>query len=110
MRIRRSVEYRATSRRARRFHTDHFVVLYTRGAGSTTRTGITVSRRVGNAVIRNRVKRYVREFVRVRMVSLDEPYDLVFIAKPGAGQCEHRQIEGELESFWSYLEGRVGRR
>lgn len=109
-RIRRSAEYRALSRRARRFHTAHFVVLYTAGSGPGTRTGITVSRRVGNAVIRNRVKRFVREFVRKRKGSLPRSFDLVIIAKPGAGACEHHEIDEELESFWAYLVRRKSRR
>lgn len=97
------------ARRARRFHTDHFVVLYTRGSGPSARVGITVSRKVGNAVVRNRIKRYVREFARTHAACLPEAYDVVVIAKPGAGACAHRELDGELEAFGRYLIRKVRR-
>jgi ribonuclease P protein component len=85
-------------------------VLYTLGNGPATRTGITVSRKVGNAVVRNRIKRFVREFVRTRTSSLPGSFDLVIIAKPGAGARDHHEINEELESFWTYLARRKSRR
>ena len=85
-------------------------MLYTPGSRPGTRTGITVSRKVGNAVIRNRVKRFVREFVRTHTAALPGTYDLVVIAKPGAGACEHVEIDEELATFWGYLARKAGRR
>lgn len=61
--------------------------MHERGDGGRTRLGITVTRRVGNAVRRNRIKRLVREWFRQRGDGLGA-CDLVVIAK--------REIEPKL--------------
>ena len=61
-RLLRRADFVRVQSRGRKIHTERFLVLFTPGSG---RVGITVSKRVGNAVTRNRIKRLVREFVRL---------------------------------------------
>jgi ribonuclease P protein component len=60
-----------------------------------SRVGITVSSRVGNAVVRNRCKRWVREFVR-RHKPLLPAGDLVIIAKTSAATLAHDMLDRDL--------------
>jgi ribonuclease P protein component len=53
----------------------------------TSRLGITVSRRVGNAVVRNRIKRRVREWFRREKDQFQTGVDLVVIARAGAANA-----------------------
>ena len=57
------------------------VVVASREAPSAPRLGITASRRVGNAVERNRVKRRVREWFRRERASWTAPLDVLVIAR-----------------------------
>ena len=68
--------------------------------------GITVSRRVGNAVVRNRVKRWVREFARRRMGSLPVAWDIVVIARPRAAEPDHDSVVGEMDELFDFLSER----
>ena len=62
------------------------------------RLGVTVSRQVGNAVVRNRVKRCIREWFRGSRHRLAKDIDLVVIARRGAGTRTGREIARELSS------------
>ncbi len=95
-RLRRRREYLAVQQEGRRRHTAHFVVIVRPAPGDGARLGITASSRVGNAVVRNRVKRVVREVFRRRRHRLASD-DLVVIAKPGAEHLSYAQAATELE-------------
>ncbi|MGE3164185.1 MAG: ribonuclease P protein component [Planctomycetota bacterium] len=64
------------------------------------RLGLAVSRRVGNAVVRNRVKRRLRELFRRHRAALPGSVDLVVIPQPGAGELPFDQFRAQvLELF-----------
>ena len=65
--------------------TESFVVLV-RARTEHTRLGITVGRRVGNAVVRNRVKRLIREWFRRERSAIGAGWDIVVIARPAAAR------------------------
>lgn len=81
--LRRADFLRAT-RQGRRFSTEYFLLyLFDRKDSGPVRLGITVTRKVGNAVRRNRIKRLVREWYRHMQAHPDAlaGCDLVVIAK-----------------------------
>lgn len=96
-------------RTGRRVAGRQFVLLATPSRGSHPRLGLTVSRRVGNAVTRNRVKRQVREWFRSARSGLG-PLDLVVIARPRAAEVPSGSIHEELADLVSQLEAREERR
>ena len=60
------------------------------------RVGYTVSKKVGNAVTRNRVKRWIREAVRHHHHCVDSQVDVVFIASPRTARSNYQRIEREI--------------
>jgi ribonuclease P protein component len=109
-RLHRSAEFIRLQRSGLRFQSPHFV-LYA-GTLETeperSRLGVTVSRRIGNAVIRNRVKRRVREIFRGRIRdSLVKGTSLVVIARAGAGSLASASITDELIAGARNLSARI---
>jgi len=63
------------------------------------RYGLSVSRRIGNAVVRNRVKRLFREIL--RLTPLEPGWDIVFIARPAAATADYASLEKSISSLLS---------
>jgi ribonuclease P protein component len=108
-RLRRRGEFLRTQRTGARFQTAHFVV-YAVQTGETCppRLGITVSRRVGIAVMRNRVKRRVRECFRLKLrAAIPQGTDLLVIARTGAPRLSTHAIVDELTTAALNLARRI---
>lgn len=69
------------------------------GAIGYTRIGFSVSRRIGNAVTRNRVKRRLREVMRRKLAGITPGYDLVVTARPGAANARMETLEQEAHAL-----------
>lgn len=63
------------------------------------RVGLTVSRRVGGAVVRNRVKRRVREWYRRSALAGAAALDLVVIARPSAASLSFQALSADLDAL-----------
>jgi len=111
-RIRKRPDFLRIQGGGKRFSTPHFLVFAlprTREAtdksrvASTARFGITVSRKVGCAVTRNRIKRWVRECCRREASCVGPSWDVVVVAKPHACKALHAETTAELNSVWLRL-------
>lgn len=60
------------------------------------RVGFTVSKKVGKSVIRNRVKRLLRESYRLNEEKILQGYDIIFIARNTASKASYKEIENAM--------------
>ena len=74
----------------------YFVVFGLPGGGTRTRLGITATRKCGGSVVRNRLKRVVREVFRRRAAAGAIPIDLVVNVKPSAAAATYEALAGDL--------------
>ncbi len=95
-RLRKRIEFQRLSRHGKKFQFSHFVVIKKCNDKGETRLGITVSSKVGNAVVRNRIKRLVREFFRRCRGELAAGSDILVIAKKGATNLSLSDVEKEM--------------
>jgi len=77
-----------------------FICYVARREGQGSKLGIAVSRKVGNAVVRNRVKRYIREFYRTHRRFIRQPAQVVVVARPSAARLSyHECVEALQQGF-----------
>lgn len=98
-RLLKRADFEKLSEEGNRIDSDYFVILYSRNGFGKLRLGVTVSKRVGRAVTRNRVKRLVREHFRLRKALFSDSYDVNVIAKGGTSNLSSREIRGALEAI-----------
>jgi ribonuclease P protein component len=95
-RIVRRADFIDVSLHGSRYYTRNFVVILKQNRRDATRLGITVSRRVGNSVKRNRIKRSIREFFRLSKQQIPKGYDIVVIASKEIDTCTSLKVQEEL--------------
>jgi ribonuclease P protein component len=96
VRIVRSSEYRALYKAGKKIHSERFVLFCRANNFGHLRLGITVSRKVGGAVVRNRVKRILREVFRRSLNQTPIQIDIVFNAKSGCAGVSYAELQVEL--------------
>ena len=108
-RLRKSDDF-ALARRLGRSRADRRLVLICRANGTgTTRFGFSVSKRLGNAVVRNRIKRRLKSAA--KDAPAQEGWDLVVIARQGARTADYWALKRSLDRLLrrsGVLESNVG--
>lgn len=78
---------------------NRYLILYVKGGGSG-KLGISVSKKVGNSVVRHRVKRLIKEAYRLNRDFVRQDMDFVFIARPTASGRSYAEIESALKHLF----------
>lgn len=80
-RIRKRTEFVELYRKGRRIRGRYFHLVFQPNERGFSRLGVVVSKRIGKAVVRNRIKRWFREVFRKNKAVLARPVDMVLIAQ-----------------------------
>src|SRR5919202_3894793 len=86
-RLRARADFERARRRGRSWGSPLLGLTAVRNDLELTRCGFVVSRRVGKAVVRNRVRRRLREIIRRRLPQIEAGWDVVFSARPAAARA-----------------------
>ena len=96
-------EFIRLSKCGQRIHNRHFTALLSPGLNDQTRIGVTVSKRVGHAAARNRIKRLIREVFRIQRHKLIGLWDINIIAKKEAAGLPSQQVFSSLERIFDRI-------
>ena len=113
VRLRRRGEFLAAARGSRLSRGPFVLQALTRpepGRASTIGVGITVTRKIGGAVVRNRARRRLREALRITLPGPAKPgADYVVVARPAVLNLPFAQLQAELAGAFAQAARRSGR-
>ncbi len=92
-RIRKNERFQEIRRKGRSYSNSILVLCALPNGLPYSRFGFSVSNRLGKAVERNRIRRRLREAVRLRMDTIESGWDLVFIARQPIRSADYHQMD-----------------
>ena len=103
-RILKRREFITLSETGRRVQNEQFIAVFAPNQRSRSRIGITVTKKVGPAVKRNRIKRLVREYFRLNRNKIVGNWDINIIAKRDAAGINFKETNQWLQLLFRKIE------
>lgn len=98
-RLLKSRDFRRVYEQGQRYHCSLFTIFALQNAQTHSRLGVTVTKHIGRAVVRNRCKRLVREVFRRNKWRLPEKLDLVVNVKHPMAEATYQETERQFLRF-----------
>lgn len=95
-RVRKNSHFRYIYNRGKSISNASLVMYTKRNNKPINRIGISVSKKIGKAVVRNRVKRLIKESYRNNSNKFNKGYDIIFIARVGTSNLKYKDIEKSI--------------
>lgn len=92
--VKKNIEFNNIIENGKKYYSDIFFV-YIKENGSTNRFGISVSKKIGNAVTRNKYKRRIKNIIDKYDFNY-EGYDMIFISRPKLKEYEYSYIKENI--------------
>jgi ribonuclease P protein component len=103
--LQRRTDFETVYRSGRRRSSARFVLFYRANGGPQSRFGSSVKKAVGNAVVRNRIRRRIREILRRNSSEIPSGWDLVIHPRRSVAQAPFAPLAAELLGLLRNLAG-----
>lgn len=94
--LKKNHQFQFVYRNGKSYANKYLVMYITENGMDKNRIGISVSKKVGNSVVRHRVTRLIRESYRLHEGVFNSGLDIVIVARAGAALVGYREIESAL--------------
>jgi ribonuclease P protein component len=106
-RIRKSRDFKVVQKTGSKLKSRDFLFIFLSTTYTETRVGLIVSKKVGNAVVRNRVKRRLREACRHYVHQYSKSVDVVIVAFTSAKDLGQLAVNQQVEMSLNKIQSRI---
>ena len=94
--LRKNSDFQSVYKSGKSYANKYLVIYTSKNGTDRNRLGISVSKKVGNSVVRHRIKRLVKESYRLHEQMFNSGLDIAVIARQGSDACDYASIESAL--------------
>ncbi|WAA12296.1 ribonuclease P protein component [Fervidibacillus halotolerans] len=95
-RIKKNEEFQRIFKKGKSAANRQFIIYRLENERDHFRIGLSVSKKIGNAVVRNRIKRYIRQVFHELEQEIRPSYDLIIIARKPAKDMDYHEVKQSL--------------
>ena len=102
-RIKKKKEFLLTYKKGNRYRGTYFIIIYLANGRPYSRLAAVAGKKIGNAVKRNKVKRWIKALFRRNKDLLKDSKDLVFIAKENIVKASWKNLQKDFIKAIEYI-------
>ncbi len=95
-RLRSNMEFRKVYSGGKTYWNRNLVLYVRKNNLSHNRVGYSITKKVGNSVVRNKIRRRMKEIYRLNLSELKGDYDLIFIPKKNVVDISYKELESAM--------------
>ncbi|SCG84570.1 ribonuclease P [Proteiniborus sp. DW1] len=96
LRLKSNRDFRKTYDKGKSFANKYLVIFFVKNGLENSRVGVAVTKKLGNSVIRNRVRRRIREAYRLNEYKVKQGYDIIFLSRVSARDVGYKELESAV--------------
>ena len=95
-RLRSNMEFKRIYSRGKNYWNRNLILYVKKNNINVTRIGYSITKKIGNSVVRNKIRRRMKEICRLRFHQLKDGYDLIFIPKKNVVDLSYKELESAM--------------
>jgi ribonuclease P protein component len=95
-RLRSNMEFKKVYNEGKNYWNRNLILFRKKNNLGYTRVGYTITKKIGNSVVRNKLRRQMKEIYRLNFDKIDNNYDLIFLPKKNAVDISFKELESAM--------------
>ncbi len=95
-RLKSNRDFRNVYDKGKSFANRYLVIFFVKNNLDNNRVGVSVTKKLGNSVVRNKIRRRIKESYRLNCDKVRQGYDIVFLSRVNAKNTNYKEIESAL--------------
>ncbi|MBU5437972.1 ribonuclease P protein component [Tissierella sp. MSJ-40] len=95
-RLRNNMEFKKVYNGRKNYWNRNLILYIRRNGLDNSRVGYSITKKIGNSVVRNKVRRRMKEIYRLNFHNIKEGYDLIFIPKKNVVDISYKELESAM--------------
>lgn len=95
-RLKKNSQFNFTYKKGKSIACRNLVLVYARTGSVSLKVGFSISKKIGNSVVRNKIKRRLKETFKKHIINLKQEYNYIFIARKPICEDDFKTISGSV--------------